>query len=132
MGKNALSHFEIYADDPQALAKFYTSIFDWKIEAPPGMGGYLLVRTVETSPQGMATQPGGINGGIMKRPDADAPPVINYVNVESIEQTAERAKKLGAKVMKDKSPVPGMGWFAILTDPQNNPFALWQTDSAAK
>ncbi|MEA2698371.1 MAG: uncharacterized protein QOI66_2642 [Myxococcales bacterium] len=132
MGKNALSHFEIYADDPAALAKFYTSIFDWKIEAPPGMAGYLLVRTVETNQQGMATQPGGINGGIMKRPDAEAPPVINYVNVESIEQTAEHAKKLGAKVMKEKSPVPGMGWFAILTDPQNNPFALWQIDPAAK
>lgn len=132
MGKNAVSHFEIYADDPQALARFYTGIFDWKIESPPGMEGYLVVRTVETSAQGMATQPGGINGGIMKRPDPDAPPVINYVNVESIAQTVERAEKLGASLMKGKSVVPGMGWFAILTDPQGNPFALWQTDPAAK
>ncbi len=33
---------------------------------------------------------------------------------------------------KGKSPVPGMGWFAMLIDPQGNPFALWQTDSSAK
>src|SRR6185369_3264312 len=43
--RTPVSHFEIYADDPGALAKFYTSLFDWKIEAPPGMEGYLLVRT---------------------------------------------------------------------------------------
>jgi len=24
-----------------------------------------------------------------------------------------------------------MGWFAILSDPEGNPFALWQTDKAA-
>jgi hypothetical protein len=28
--------------------------------------------------------------------------------------------------------VAGMGWFAILSDPQGNPFALWQGDETAK
>jgi len=28
--------------------------------------------------------------------------------------------------------VPGMGWFAMLIDPQGNPFAMWQSDSNAK
>jgi len=28
--------------------------------------------------------------------------------------------------------VPGMGWFAMLIDPQGNHFALWQSDSNAK
>jgi predicted enzyme related to lactoylglutathione lyase len=32
--------------------------------------------------------------------------------------------------MKEKPAVPGMGWFAILSDPEANPFALWQTDKA--
>jgi predicted enzyme related to lactoylglutathione lyase len=44
----------------------------------------------------------------------------------------ERAQKLGASVMKGKSPVPGMGWFAMLMDPEGNPFAMWQSDSNAK
>jgi len=34
--------------------------------------------------------------------------------------------------MKEKSPVPGMGWFAMLIDPQGTPFAIWQSDSGAK
>jgi predicted enzyme related to lactoylglutathione lyase len=34
--------------------------------------------------------------------------------------------------MKGKQPGLGMGWFAMLTDPQGNMFALWQTDPDAK
>jgi predicted enzyme related to lactoylglutathione lyase len=130
--KNAVSHFEIYADDPNALAKFYSAMFDWKIESPPGMEGYLVVRTVPVDGKGMAAQPGGINGGMLKRPDKDAPRILNYVNVESVDRGIEKAQTLGAKLKKAKSPVPGMGWFAILSDPQGNPFALWQSDPAAK
>jgi predicted enzyme related to lactoylglutathione lyase len=29
-------------------------------------------------------------------------------------------------VAMGKSPVAGRGWFAMLTDPQGNPFAIWQ------
>jgi hypothetical protein len=130
--KNPLIHFEIYADDTKALATFYGSLFDWKIEAAPGTPDYLLVKTVEVDAQGRSTQAGGINGGIMRRPDPSAPSIINYVGVESLDGAVERAQKLGAKVMKGRSPVPGMGWFSILSDPQGNPFALWQADSGAK
>src|SRR5262245_16619430 len=42
--KNPVSHFEIYANDPKALGRFYTSVFDWKVEPmpTPGDGEYLL------------------------------------------------------------------------------------------
>jgi hypothetical protein len=130
--QNPVSHFEIYADDPGALARFYTSVFDWKVEAQPGNDNYKLVQTVDVDERRMPKQPGGINGGIMKRPDPKAPNIINYVSVESIDRSLERAGQLGAKVMKERSAVPGMGWFAILSDPEGNPFALWQQDKAAR
>jgi predicted enzyme related to lactoylglutathione lyase len=57
---------------------------------------------------------------------------INYVNVDSLDDAIGRAQRLGAKMMKGKSPVPGMGWFAMFVDPQGNPFAMWQSDSNAK
>jgi predicted enzyme related to lactoylglutathione lyase len=131
MKKNQVAHFEIYADDPEKLSQFYTSLFDWSIQPVPGMD-YRMIHTVDTDEQGMAVQKGGINGGMMKRPAGYSGNTINYVNVESLEASVTRAQDLGAKVMKPKSPVPGMGWFAILTDPQGNAFALWQTDSNAK
>ena len=132
MKKNQVAHFEIYADDPDRLGHFYTSLFDWSIERVPGMD-YGWIKTVETDAKGMPSQLGGINGGILKRPAGyEGRSWINYVNVESLEATVDRPQKLGATVMKGKSPVPGMGWFAMLTDPQGNPFAIWQSDSNAK
>jgi hypothetical protein len=131
MKKNPVVHFEIYADDPDKLVKFYTSLFDWTVEPIPAMD-YRLVKTVETDSKGMPSQAGGINGGIMKRPAGYEGGWINYIHVESLEAATDRAQKLGATVMKGKTPVPGMGWFAILTDPQGNPFALWQMDPKAK
>ena len=132
MKKNSVVHFEIYADDPDKLQAFYTGLFDWTIERAPGMD-YRLIKTVDTDPKGMPTQAGGINGGLMKRPTGyEGKAYVNYVNVESLDASVDRAQKLGAKLMKGRAPVPGMGWFAMLIDPQGNPFALWQSDANAK
>lgn len=132
MKKNSVVHFEIYADDPDKLGQFYTSLFDWTLEPMPGMD-YRLIKTVETDAKGRPSQAGGINAGILKRPaGSEGRAWINYVNVESLEAAIGRAQKLGATVMKGKSSVPGMGWFAMLTDPQGNPFAIWQSDPNAK
>ena len=132
MKKNSVAHFEIYADEPDALGKFYTSLFDWSVEQVPGMD-YRFIKTVDTDAKGAPSQPGGINGGMLKRPAGyDARAWVNYVNVESLEASVERARQLGAKVTKGRTAVPGMGWFAMLIDPQGNPFAVWQMDSNAK
>jgi predicted enzyme related to lactoylglutathione lyase len=132
MSKNSVVHFEIYGDDPDALAKFYTGLFDWKVESVPGMD-YRMVQTTATDASGHATSPGGINGGIAKRPAGyQMNGSANYVSVESIEATVEKAMKLGARVTKDKMAVPGMGWFAMLMDPQGNHFAIWKPDTNAK
>jgi uncharacterized protein len=132
MKKNSVAHFEIYARDPAKLSQFYTSLFDWTIEQVPGMD-YRFVKSVDTDAKGTPTQPGGINGGIITRPAGfDDRAWVNYVNVESLDASIDRAKKLGAKVMKPRSAVPGMGWFAILSDPEGNTFAMWQQDAAAR
>jgi predicted enzyme related to lactoylglutathione lyase len=132
MKKNAVAHFEIYADDPEKLAQFYSSLFDWTIEYIPNME-YRFIKTVDTDEKGMPTQTGGINGGMIRRPPGyQGKEWVNYVNVESLDASVERATKLGATLMKPRAAVPGMGWFAMLLDPQGSPFALWQSDPAAQ
>ena len=128
--RNPVVHFEIYGSDPGTLAEFYTSLFDWKIEPFPGMD-YRVVKTVETDDHG-TPRGHGINGGMVAHEEARRPGWINYVAVDSVDRSIERAKELGAKVHKGREAVPGMGWFAILEDPQGNPFALWQTGAKAK
>jgi predicted enzyme related to lactoylglutathione lyase len=127
---NFMSHFEIPGDDPEALVNFYSRLFDWKIEKFPGDMEYWLIQTVPTDENGMPTQPGGINGGLYRRQSPEQRPV-NYVTVESVDTYLAKAAQLGAEVAMGKTPVPGMGWFAQLIDPDNNIFAIFEPDGSA-
>ena len=124
-------HFEIPADDPDKLSSFYTSLFGWQINKVPMEGGdYWITQTVATNEQGMPTEPGSINGGIYKRTAPDQRP-MNYVNVESVDEYVTKAKSLGATVTLEKMPIPGMGYFAQIVDPQGNTLGLYQNDQSA-
>jgi len=75
-------HFEIPADNPERAVKFYTKVFDWKIERWQGPVEYWLVMT------GPTDQP-GIDGGLMRR----NPPfngTVNTVDVASLAVTIYR------------------------------------------
>jgi predicted enzyme related to lactoylglutathione lyase len=48
-----------------------------------------------------------------------------------VDDFARRAERLGAKVLMEKTPVPGMGWFAQLNDPEGNLIAVWENDPNA-
>jgi predicted enzyme related to lactoylglutathione lyase len=48
-----------------------------------------------------------------------------------VDEFVRKAERLGAKVMMPKQPVPSMGWFAQLSDPEGNVFAIWQPDPSA-
>ena len=129
---NSVVHFEIYARDAGKLAKFYSSLFDWTIEPMPGMD-YHYVKTVDTDAQGMPMRPGAINGGLVVRPAGyEDRGWVNYINVDSLEPAIKRAQDLGATIMKGRTAVPGMGWFAMFADPQGNSFAMWERDPDAK
>lgn len=129
---NPVAHFEIYGDNPEKLGDFYKGVFGWEIKSAnvPGQE-YWLIHTVPTDAKGAPTTPGGINGGLMKRPMPDARNWVSYVTVASLDKTVEKAKSMGATLVRPKSSVPKQGWFAVLTDPEMNTFAIWQDDTNA-
>ena len=114
--------FEIPADNLDRARKFYTSLFGWKITKFPGME-YWHIDTggPEASP----------DGGMMQRKH---PPhtITNYVHVNSVDKYASKVEKLGGKICMSKTPVPGMGYFVVCQDQENNMFALWERDTKAK
>jgi uncharacterized protein len=132
---HTIVHFEIPADQPERAAKFYGELFGWEIKKWEASGDqregfeYWMVRTVPTDEKGMPSRP-GVNGGLMPRMFPGQAPV-NYILVENVDDYVRRAQQLGAKLMMEKTPVPSMGWFAQLTDPEGNVFAIWETDSNA-
>ncbi len=115
---HTIVHFEMPANDPEKVAAFYRSLFGWQIEKTPGEGvEYWLIQTVAEGEQ-------GVNGGIMRRQNPQQGP-LNYIGVESVDQYTATAVGLGATVVVPKQAVPGMGFFAVLLDPEGNPLALW-------
>jgi predicted enzyme related to lactoylglutathione lyase len=121
MASNRVVHFEIPADQPEALTKFYSELFDWKFERSsiPHME-YWLCDTGSDVP--------GINGAVMQR-QSPQQSLMNYVDVASIDVAIEKATKLGAQVAMPKMPIPGVGAVAAIIDPQGNLCGLWQKAS---
>jgi predicted enzyme related to lactoylglutathione lyase len=128
---HTIVHFEIPADQPERAAKFYRELFGWNInrwENPGGME-YWMVETVETDAEGRPARQ-GVNGGLMPRMYPGQVP-LNYIAVADLDESVAKAQGLGAKILMERTPVPGMGWFAQLADTEGNVFAMWQTDMAA-
>jgi predicted enzyme related to lactoylglutathione lyase len=124
-------HFEIPADNPERAAKFYRELFGWDIQKMTMDGGleYWGVSTVPTDGKGQPVR-SGVNGGLMRRQHPGHLPV-NYIAVESVDDAARKAQRLGAQEVMPKTPVKGMGWFTWLKDTEGNVFGLWQTDAKA-
>ena len=51
---------------------------------------------------------------------------LSYVEVEDLDKSLAKARKLGAQIHGPRMEVPGMGSFAILSDPSGAAFGLWQ------
>ena len=118
MANNRIVHFEIPANQPEALTKFYSELFGWKFQKASIPGPeYWLCDTGSEGP--------GINGAVMQRQDPQQP-WMNYVDVPSIDEAIAKATKLGAHVALPKMPIPGVGAVAAIVDPQGNICGLWE------
>lgn len=129
---NPVAHFEIYGDNPEKLGDFYKGVFGWEVRdaGAPGQP-YWLIFTVPVNEKGAPTQPGGINGGLMKRPMPEARNWLNYVSVDSVDKAVEKARSLGGTVLRPKTAISHQGWFALVADPEMNTFGIWQDDPNA-
>src|SRR5215469_10643723 len=116
---NPFVHVGLNTTDPDKAKEFYGKLFDWTLEdVPMGQHGtYTLIK------------PGsGTGGGMMKHPMPGAPSAwLSYVLVDDIHASTDKAKSLGAHIIKDVTEVPNMGWFTIFTDPTGAMLGLWQT-----
>jgi len=119
---NSVTHFEIYAEEPAALAEFYRQMFGWSIDKAQGVD-YFFIETSQ--------QPGAIRGGLLYRPIRAPRSWVHYVHVGDIDAAVARVQQLGGSLVHPKSAVPKIGWYAVVEDPQGNIFAVFQPDPHA-
>lgn len=109
--RHEVGHFEIPAENVDSLRNFYSSLFGWNFEKGEKQGYYMIKNA-------------GISGALTQK---ENPQQVStqFVSVESIQDYINKAKQLGARVVKDKQEI-SEGYYAVLEDPQKNTVGIWQ------
>jgi hypothetical protein len=122
---NAVIHFELMSKEPEKVSAFYSKVFDWKINHAPQIN----YRIVETGAEG---EMHGINGGIVK-PDKPGPwpgNMLFYILVDDLARYRKKVVAAGGEIHVEEHKVPGMGKFALFTDPEGRMMGLWKAKNA--
>ncbi|MBV8372086.1 MAG: VOC family protein [Candidatus Eremiobacteraeota bacterium] len=119
MADNPFVHVELVTQDLARSKSFYGALFDWDLEEAEG--GYTMVRVGEHGY--------GVGGGMLTAPHPDIPPHwMPYVGVADLKAATEKAKSLGATVIKDITPIEGYGAFSIIKDPAGAVLGLYKSE----
>jgi hypothetical protein len=114
MARHGICHVEWNVTDFERTTDFYGKLFGWTFQ--PFGEDYLLFKGPE----------GSIGGGFT-RVAAASPgrsPVV-YVEVDEVDSYLERTGQLGGGVITGKYEIPGVGWIAVLSDPDGNAVGLY-------
>jgi uncharacterized protein len=112
-------HFEIPADDTSRAREFWGSMFGVEFRSYEGPVEYHMFSNDDQS-----------GGGLMPRQEGQDGLVV-YFGTDDMDSALDRVRQLGGSVVGEKSPVPGMGWYAHVRDTEGNRFSLWQSDENA-
>ncbi len=115
--------YEHLTKDVQKEVEFYSDVVGWKTQ-PFGETGYIMW---------VGSQ--GPLGGVMSMGEEGAkrgepPRWMAHVQVEDVDATAARAKKLGGKVWKEPTDIPTVGRFAVIADPQGAVLGIFKPNTA--
>jgi predicted enzyme related to lactoylglutathione lyase len=108
--------------EPEKVSEFYAKIFGWKIDHRPEFN----YRIVDTGAKG---EMAGIGGGIVK-PDKPEPwpgNTLFYILVDDLAKYRKKVVAAGGKIHVEEEKVPGMGKFALFTDPEGRMMGLWKS-----
>ena len=113
---NPVVQWQIVAKDPDAVTRFYSALFGWKVDARNALG----YRVVDTG------NGRGINGGVWPSPPEGHNLVQLFVEVADIDAAIAKATALGATVIVPKSELPDGDALAILLDPAGLSFGVYR------
>jgi len=107
---------DLSTPDPEGAKVFYGSLFGWKFrdDEIPGDGVYTMCHTRDDEVAAIVQQ------------DEHPAHWNNYVSVTSADETAERAKELGATVFEEPFDVMESGRMALLADPDGAMLCAWE------
>jgi len=119
MSTHPVVHIEFPAKDTKAAGKFYGDVFDWTIDTDPNFD-YTMFQA-EGGPGGGFVAIGA-PGHITYEPGD----VLLYIGTDDIEASLRKVEAHGGKAVVENTEIPGVGWFAVFTDPSGNRVGLFK------
>jgi predicted enzyme related to lactoylglutathione lyase len=118
--------FNMPVDDMERAKEFFSKTFGWDF-FPTGMeGDHHFATTVPTDENGLPIEPGGINGGIIQRGAYEQQVTSIFIKVKSIDETIDKVKKNGGKLILSKVPIADFAYLAQIKDTEGNLISLWE------
>jgi hypothetical protein len=114
-------HFELPYDDGARARKFYEEVFGWLVQ---GWGEMPTYQLATTGSDGL-----GIDGALYQRRQPDLG-VLVYVAVPDVIDALDRAERAGATVVQPKTQIGGVGYSAVLRDPEGNLLGLFESEES--
>ena len=113
---------ELATTDGEAAKKFYTQLFGWDFNDNP-MGPGMIYTMLKLNGKDV--------GALYSMPEEMTsngipPNWLSYVSVDSADESAAKAKSLGATLLKEPFDVSTVGRMAVIQDPTGAVFAIWQ------
>jgi predicted enzyme related to lactoylglutathione lyase len=112
MTDGTVMHWQMLSRDPARTARFYSSLFGWRVSDANGMG----YRTVDTG--------GSVNGGLWPVPPEAPEAVQLYIQVADIDGALARLVELGGTVVMPRQILPDGDAMALALDPLGRSFGL--------
>jgi predicted enzyme related to lactoylglutathione lyase len=118
--------YEFHTPDAASAAAFYSAVLGWGThDAGRSDRSYTFV-TVGNIPI----------GGLLQKPAASfangaKPGWMGYIAVDDLDKTVKRVQQAGGIVHHAMEPIPGVGSFAVVADPQDAIFVLFQPNDAS-
>ena len=118
---NPVVHFELPYKDGKRAARFYETVFGWKMqELGVESGNYILATTAETDAK-PGFPAGSINVGLYPvKPDWPAQYPSIVIGVENIDEAVENINNNGGRVLGEPMEIPGFGIYVSFLDTEGN------------
>jgi len=118
--------FGLPVDDMKRAKDFFSKTFGWTFMATGMEGNHHFATTVPTDENGLPTELGGINGGLLERGAYEQQVTSIFIKVKSIDDTIVKVEKNSGTVVFAKVPIADFAYFAQINDTEGNLISLWE------
>jgi predicted enzyme related to lactoylglutathione lyase len=110
--RNSFVWYELMTSDVASAKAFYANVVGWTTQDVPMPGmNYTLLRVGDTQVGGLMQLPAEACAAGMRSG------WVGYVGVDDADSAAAQVKRLGGRVLGEPRDIPGVGRFAMVTDP---------------